>query len=83
MYYETSPTRCVAAITARCNMLLMAQTTIGAIFFRICLALWAMVGNCRHYEAFCVAGAWITLTQPPCAMAIFLKRTGASPFDHR
>ena len=64
-------------------MLLMAATTTGAIFFRIFLALWAMFGNFRHYEAFYAFDAWIAWTLPLCAMAIFLKRTGAGPFVHR
>ena len=67
----------------RAAMLLMATTTTGAIFFRVYLALWAIFGNFRHYEAFYAADAWIAWTLPLGAMAIFLKRTGASPFDHR
>ena len=61
----------------------MAATTSGAILFRIYLALWAMLGNFRHYEAFYAIDAWIAWTLQLAAMAIFLKRTGASPFDHR
>ena len=64
-------------------MLLMAATTPGAIFFRIYLALWAIFGNFRHYEAFYAIDAWIAWTLPLAAMAIFLKRTGAGPLDHR
>lgn len=67
----------------RAAMLLMAATTTGAIFFRIFLALWALFGNYRHYEAFYAIDAWIAWTLPLAAMAIFLKRTGAGPFDHR
>ena len=67
----------------RAAMLLMAATTTGALFFRVYLALWAIFGNFRHYEAFYAADAWIAWTLPLAAMAIFLKRTGASPFDHR
>ena len=67
----------------RAAMLLMAATTTGAIFFRVYLALWAIFGELRHYEMFYAADAWIAWTLPLAATAIFLKRTGASPFDHR
>ena len=67
----------------RAAMLLMTATATGAIFFRIYLALWAMFGNFRHYEAFYALDAWIAWTLPLAAMAIFLRGTGASPFDHR
>ena len=67
----------------RAAMLLMAATTSGAVFFRVYLALWALFGNYRHYETFYAADAWIAWSLPLAAMAIFLKRTGAGPFDHR
>ena len=67
----------------RAAMLLMAATTTGAIFFRVYLALWAIFGTFRYYEAFYAVDAWIAWTLPLAAMAIFLKRTGAGPFDHR
>ena len=61
----------------------MTATGTWAIFFRINLAHWAMFGNFRHYEAFYAIDAWIAWTMPLGAMAIFLRGTGASPFDHR
>ena len=67
----------------RAAMLLMAATTTGAIFFRVYLALWAIFGDLRHYEMFYAADAWIAWTLPLAATAIFLRGTGASPFDHR
>ena len=67
----------------RAAMLLMAATTTGAVFFRVYLALWALFGNYRYFDAFYAADAWIAWTLPLAAMAIFLKRTGAGPFDHR
>ena len=67
----------------RAAMLLMAATTTGALFFRVYLALWAIFGDLRHYEAFYAADAWIAWSLPLAATAIFLKRTGAGPFDHR
>ena len=67
----------------RAAMLLMAATMTGAVFFRIYLALWALFGDLRHYETFYAADAWIAWTLPLAGMAIFLRGTGASPFDHR
>ncbi len=67
----------------RAAMLLMAATATGAIFFRVYLALWAIFGDLRHYEAFYAADAWIAWSLPLAATAIFLKRTGAGPLDHR
>ena len=67
----------------RAAMLLMAATTTGAVFFRVYLALWAIFGDLRHYELFYAADAWIAWSLPLVATAIFLKRTGAGPFDHR
>lgn len=61
----------------RAMMLLMAATTTGALFFRIYLALYALYGNPRHYQAFYAFDAWIAWALPLAAMAIFLKRTGA------
>ena len=67
----------------RAAMLLMAATATGAVFFRIYLALWAIFGDLRHYEMFYAADAWIAWSLPLAATAIFLRGTGASPFDHR
>ena len=67
----------------RAAMLLMAATATGAVFFRVYLALWAILGDLRHYEMFYAADAWIAWSLPLAATAIFLRGTGASPFDHR
>ena len=67
----------------RTCMLLMAATTTGAVFFRVYLALFAITGSYRHYEAFYAADAWLAWSLPLAAMAIWLKRTGALTFDHR
>ncbi len=61
----------------RACMLLMAATTTGALFFRIYLALFAIWGDARHYEAFYAFNAWIAWSLPLLATAVFLKRTGA------
>jgi hypothetical protein len=67
----------------RAAMLLMAATTTGAVLFRVYLALWAILGDLRHYELFYAIDAWIAWSLPLIGCAIFLKRTGASPFDTR
>jgi Predicted membrane protein (DUF2306) len=67
----------------RACMLLMAATTTGALFFRIYLALFAIWGNARHYEAFYACNAWIAWSLPLLAMAVFLKRTGALTVNPR
>lgn len=67
----------------RACMLLMAATTTGALFFRIYLALFAIWGDARHYEAFYAFNAWIAWSLPLMAMAVFLKRTGALALDLR
>ncbi len=67
----------------RAAMLLMAATTTGAVLFRVYLALWAIFGDLRHYEMFYAADAWIAWSLPLAAAAIFLRGTGASPFNHR
>lgn len=67
----------------RACMLLMAATTTGAVFFRIYLALFALWGHPRDYEAFYGLDAWLAWLLPLIAMAFFLKRTGALAFDLR
>lgn len=67
----------------RAMMLLMAATTTGAVFFRIYLALFALYGNPRSYQAFYALDAWLAWTLPLAAMAFFLKQTGALAFDLR
>ena len=67
----------------RAFMLLMAATTTGAVFFRVYLALWAIFGDLRHYEAFYALDAWIAWSLPLAATAIFLKRTGGFRGDPR
>lgn len=61
----------------RAAMLLMAAATSGAVFFRVYLALFAIYGNARYYEAFYAVDAWIAWGLPVLGTAFFLKRTGA------
>lgn len=67
----------------RAAMLLLAAVTSGAMFFRIFLALFAIYGHPRDYQAFYAADAWAAWGLPLIAMAIFLKRTGAMAADPR
>lgn len=67
----------------RAAMLLMAAATSGAVFFRVYLALFALGGSYRYYELFYAADAWIAWGLPVLATALWLKRTGISPLDHR
>ena len=61
----------------RACMLMMAATTMGAVFFRIYLALFALYGHPRDYHLFYAVDAWIAWSLPLAATAFFLKRTGA------
>jgi hypothetical protein len=57
-------------------MLLMAAATSGAVFFRIWLALFAIHGSMRHYEAFYVLDAWLAWGVPVAITAWVLNRAG-------
>ncbi len=61
----------------RVCMLLMAATASGAVFFRIYLALWAILGTERYFEAFYALDAWIAWLGPLSATAVLLKQTGS------
>ena len=60
----------------RAYMLLMAATTSGAVFFRIWLALWAIVTPGRHFEPAYAADAWLAWLIPLAICAALLKRAG-------
>ncbi|HQQ07714.1 MAG TPA: DUF2306 domain-containing protein [Novosphingobium sp.] len=60
----------------RACMLLMAAATSGAVFFRIWLALFAIHGSMRHYEAFYVLDAWLAWGVPVAITAWVLNRAG-------
>ncbi len=61
----------------RTCMLLMAATTSGAVFFRIYLALWAMVGARRQFDTFYACDAWIAWLLPLIATALAIRRFAA------
>jgi uncharacterized membrane protein YozB (DUF420 family) len=54
-------------------MLLMVATTSGAVFFRIYLALWAMVGSTRWFETFYACDAWMAWLLPLIGTAMVLR----------
>lgn len=54
-------------------MLLMTATTMGAVVFRVFLALWAMQGASRWFEAFYALDSWIAWMLPLGATALLLQ----------
>lgn len=67
----------------RACMMLMAATMAGAVVFRVLLALWALAGPVRHFEAAYAADAWIAWLLPLTIAALALKRTGGFRPDPR
>ena len=61
----------------RACMLLMAATASGAVFFRVYLALWAIYGTPRYFEAFYALDSWIAWLGPLGITAAVLKQTGS------
>lgn len=55
-------------------MLLMAATASGAIFFRLYLALWAILSHRHGFELFYSCDAWIAWLGPLALTAYGLKR---------
>jgi hypothetical protein len=55
-------------------MLMMAATASGAIFFRIYLALWAILSRHHGFELFYSCDAWLAWTIPLAITAYGLKR---------
>ena len=58
----------------RVCMVLMLATASGAVFFRIFLALWAMTGPSRWFEAFYACDSWIAWLLPLAVTALVLSR---------
>jgi uncharacterized membrane protein YozB (DUF420 family) len=58
----------------RACMLLMVATTSGAVFFRVFLALWAIVGARRQFETFYACDAWIAWLLPLVLTALAISR---------
>lgn len=64
-------------------MLMMAAATSGAVFFRLWLALWAILGERRHFVVFYSIDAWFAWLVPLIVMAIVLNRAGPLPANPR
>ncbi|MDP3907068.1 DUF2306 domain-containing protein [Novosphingobium sp.] len=60
----------------RACMLLMAATMTGAIFFRVYLALWAIIAQGRQYELFYAIAAWAAWSVPLALTALVLQQQG-------
>jgi hypothetical protein len=56
-------------------MLMMAAVTSGALFFRIYLGLWKVVGTPKYFEAFYGLDAWIAWGLPLIGTALWLRHT--------
>lgn len=59
----------------RACMLLMAATMSGAVFFRLWLALWAILGQPRHFELFYACDAWFAWLLPLALAGAYLQHT--------
>lgn len=55
-------------------MLMMAATASGAVFFRVYLALWAILSHRQGFELFYACDAWLAWLGPLGATAYSLKR---------
>jgi hypothetical protein len=63
----------------RACMLLMIATTSGAVFFRVYLALWALLGARRAFDIFYACDAWIAWLVPLALTALVIGRTERPP----
>jgi Predicted membrane protein (DUF2306) len=59
----------------RSCMLLLAAVTSGAMFFRVYLGLWKLVGTRDYFTTFYAIDAWLAWALPLFAMAIYLRKT--------
>jgi uncharacterized membrane protein YozB (DUF420 family) len=59
----------------RACMMLMTATAFGAVFFRVFLALWTMVGPVRWFDVFYACDAWLAWMLPLIITASALGRT--------
>lgn len=55
-------------------MLMMTATASGAVFFRIYLALWAMLGGGHHFVLFYSLDSWLAWLGPLALAAVGLRR---------
>jgi uncharacterized membrane protein YozB (DUF420 family) len=57
----------------RAAMLMMAAVTSGALFFRLYLALWKLLGVPGHFKTFYAFDAWVAWMLPLTVVALVLK----------
>ncbi len=57
----------------RAAMLMLAAVTSGALFFRLYLALWKLVGLRGHFNEFYACDAWVAWMLPLMIVALMLK----------
>ncbi len=57
----------------RAAMLMLAAVTSGALFFRLFLATWKLVGARGHFNVFYACDAWVAWMLPLIVMALILK----------
>ena len=62
----------------RTCMVLMVATASGAVFFRIYLALWAMLGDRRWFDSFYACDAWVAWLAPLILSAVIMSRSRPS-----
>jgi hypothetical protein len=60
----------------RACMLMMAAATSGAVFFRVYLALWAILSGGRHFVLFYACDSWLAWSLPLAVTAFWLKQGG-------
>ena len=58
----------------RAFMLMLAAVTSGAMFFRVYLAFWKLLGPPHHFEAFYAFDAWVAWSLPLVAVMVWLRR---------
>ncbi|MBK9011132.1 hypothetical protein [Novosphingobium sp.] len=81
--WRWDPPSAPATEAHRACMLLLAAATSGAVFFRVYLALFAILGSMRHYELFYALDAWLAWGLPTAITAVVLKRAGDLRADPR
>jgi uncharacterized membrane protein YozB (DUF420 family) len=59
----------------RACMLMLAAVTSGAIFFRVYLGLWKLLGSGKYFYTFYAIDAWIAWSLPLIAMSFYVRKT--------
>jgi hypothetical protein len=64
----------------RACMLMMAAVTSGALFFRVYLGLWKLLGVPEYFETFYAIDAWIAWGLPLVGMGLWLRTHTPRPY---